>query len=127
MKGASYFIVAISVIASGVSAIPHKKHPHGAGAGADATAVTTAVPAVAAATSVAVPVASNVADAAVASTAATADVPAVSGTVTRGPQTEVLFEVNGVPGNQCLTFRNNGMSSLSVFTPRLPYYPIHID
>lgn len=28
--------------------------------------------------------------------------------VTRGSQTLVLFEVNGVPGNECLTFRNNG-------------------
>lgn len=32
-----------------------------------------------------------------------------STTVTRGAQTLVLFEVNGVPGNECLTFRNNGM------------------
>lgn len=29
-------------------------------------------------------------------------------TVTRGAQTLVLSEVNGVPGNECLTFRNNG-------------------
>ena len=33
-----------------------------------------------------------------------------SATVTRGAQTLVLFEVNGVPGNECLTFRNNGMT-----------------
>jgi len=26
----------------------------------------------------------------------------------RGPTTLVFFEVNGVPGNECLTFRNNG-------------------
>lgn len=33
-----------------------------------------------------------------------------STTVTRGAQTLVPFEVNGVPGNVCPTFRNNGMT-----------------
>ncbi|KAF2792674.1 hypothetical protein K505DRAFT_246168, partial [Melanomma pulvis-pyrius CBS 109.77] len=28
--------------------------------------------------------------------------------VTRGASTLVLFEVGGIPGNECLTFRNNG-------------------
>ena len=33
-----------------------------------------------------------------------------AGAITQGPSTLVLFEVNGVPGNECLTFRNNGTS-----------------
>lgn len=40
--------------------------------------------------------------------AASGNVDTSSTTVTRGAQTLVLFEVNGVPGNECLTFRNNG-------------------
>jgi hypothetical protein len=28
--------------------------------------------------------------------------------VTRGASTLVLFEIGGIPGNECLTFRNNG-------------------
>lgn len=45
-----------------------------------------------------------------ASTAAAVASGATDTTVTRGAQTLVLFEVNGVPGNECLTFRNNGMT-----------------
>jgi hypothetical protein len=32
----------------------------------------------------------------------------VSATIIKGPNTIVLKEVNGVPGNECITFRNNG-------------------
>jgi len=32
------------------------------------------------------------------------------GAVTRGASTLVLFEIGGIPGNECLTFRNNGTS-----------------
>lgn len=42
--------------------------------------------------------------------AASGNVDTGAQTVTRGAQTLVLFEVNGVPGNECLTFRNNGMT-----------------
>jgi hypothetical protein len=43
------------------------------------------------------------------SLAAGASIPA---TVTRGPTTLVLKEIGGVPGNECLTFRNNGTRPL---------------
>lgn len=33
-----------------------------------------------------------------------------TGSVTRGASTLVLFEVGGIAGNECLTFRNNGTS-----------------
>lgn len=39
--------------------------------------------------------------------AATATVATVTGS------TQVLKEINGVPGNECLTFRNNGGQNLS--------------
>lgn len=32
------------------------------------------------------------------------------GVITRGASTLVLKEVGGIPGNECLTFRNNGKS-----------------
>lgn len=35
---------------------------------------------------------------------------AVTGAVQKGTSTLVLKETNGVPGNECLTFRNNGKS-----------------
>ena len=38
---------------------------------------------------------------------------AAGGAVTRGSSTLVLKEVGGVPGNKCLTFRNNGMYIVS--------------
>lgn len=41
-----------------------------------------------------------------ANTAATA----ATGSVQRGASTLVFKENNGVPGNECLTFRNNGKS-----------------
>lgn len=34
---------------------------------------------------------------------------AATGAVTKGSTTLVFKEDNGVPGNECLTFRNNGM------------------
>ncbi|PVH87867.1 hypothetical protein DL98DRAFT_509394 [Cadophora sp. DSE1049] len=34
--------------------------------------------------------------------------PAATGDVTRGADTIVMKEVGGIPGNECLTFRNNG-------------------
>ncbi len=36
---------------------------------------------------------------------------ALTGDVTRGADTIVLKEVGGIPGNECLTFRNNGTFS----------------
>lgn len=76
--------LSILVLAASVSAAPHhqgRKRP-----------TTTAVAATAAATTA-------------------ADAAAIGGTVTRGDQTLVFTEVNGVPGNECLTFRNNGRRS----------------
>lgn len=37
---------------------------------------------------------------------------AAAGSVTKGTSTLVLKENKGVPGNECLTFRNNGKSSI---------------
>lgn len=42
---------------------------------------------------------------------------AATGDVQRGTSTLVLKEVNGVPGNECLTFRNNGRSNRSSYPP----------
>ncbi|EON95850.1 hypothetical protein UCRPA7_8699 [Phaeoacremonium minimum UCRPA7] len=46
--------------------------------------------------------------AAPATTSAAADATTGGTTTAASGQTIVLFEVNGVPGNECLTFRNNG-------------------
>lgn len=109
MRGIAYFIVATCAIASGASAIPQGKHHHGAGAAAGGAAVGAGAGAIAT-----TPAATPVASAAI-SPVATA-VAAASGAVTRGPQTEVLFEVGGVPGNECLTFRNNGKDPASTLS-----------
>src|SRR5258708_2337055 len=106
MRGIIYFIAATCAVASGVTAIPQRKHHHGAGGAAGGAAVGAGAGAVAA-TSAAVPV-TSAAVSPVATAAATA-----SGAVTRGAQTEVLFEIGGVPGNECLTFRNNGKDPVS--------------
>ncbi|KAG4436928.1 hypothetical protein IFR05_007579 [Cadophora sp. M221] len=37
-----------------------------------------------------------------------ATTPGLTGSVTRGANTIVMKEVGGIPGNECLTFRNNG-------------------
>lgn len=44
-----------------------------------------------------------------AATAAAAS--SAAGTITRGDSTVVMKEVGGIPGNECLTFRNNGTFS----------------
>lgn len=43
---------------------------------------------------------------------------AATGSVQKGTSTLVFKEVNGVPGNECLTFRNNG-KSLRALPPSL--------
>lgn len=100
MKSITYFIVTACAVISGVSASPRGKHGKAAGAGAGAVAgggVGAAIGAdagTASTVSSATPTATNAAD--------------VSVAVSRGAKTIVLFEVGGVPGNECLTFRNNG-------------------
>lgn len=43
---------------------------------------------------------------------------ALTGDVTRGADTIVMKEVGGIAGNECLTFRNNGILSIpSLSTP----------
>jgi hypothetical protein len=42
---------------------------------------------------------------------------AVTGSVTRGGQTLMFTEIGGVPGNECLTFRNNGTFVPYIATP----------
>lgn len=37
--------------------------------------------------------------------------------ITQGAQTLVFKEVNGVPGNECLTFRNNGRLEARLTSP----------
>lgn len=41
---------------------------------------------------------------------------ATGGDVTRGSDTIVMKEVRGIPGNECLTFRNNGTTAFPKFT-----------
>lgn len=41
----------------------------------------------------------------------------------KGEQTLVLKEVGGIPGNECLTFRNNGAHILSTTPPVAPTDP----
>lgn len=109
MRGVTAFIVVACAIASGVTAIP-KRHHHKVGAAAGGAAAGGGAAAVAGAgASASAGAGASASTEAAASTGGAASAgTAASGTVTRGPQTEVLFEVNGVPGNQCLTFRNNG-------------------
>lgn len=45
---------------------------------------------------------------AVAVATAAANTATTGGTITRGASTVVMFEVGGIAGNECLTFRNNG-------------------
>lgn len=88
-------MVATCALVAGVTAFPNGRHHH-----KPASTVVAAVPA------------STAAAASTATTAAAA--PATAG------QTIVLFEIGGVPGNECLTFRNNGKVSESfLFTKML--------
>ena len=92
MKYTTSATIALLCALSGVSAIPaHRHHNNGAG-----NAVATPVPVAGTTT--------GTNTAAVQATGGT-----TGGAVTRGASTVVLFEVNGVPGNECLTFRNNGI------------------
>lgn len=91
----------ILAIAATASAIAIEPRHH---AGKKTKHTKTAVAAAASATSVAAAAAaSSSATAATANVAAAADTNSIA-----NGQTVVLFEVNGVPGNECLTFRNNG-------------------
>jgi hypothetical protein len=48
---------------------------------------------------------------------------AATATITRGASTIVMKEVGGIPGNECLTFRNNGkFSQTHVYSIREPYH-----
>ncbi|CAK7214531.1 hypothetical protein SEUCBS140593_002213 [Sporothrix eucalyptigena] len=88
--------LALLALATSVSAIAIEPRHH---AGKKTKHTKTAVAAAASATSSAV---------AAAATAATAVSAAADTNDVADGQTIVLFEVNGVPGNECLTFRNNG-------------------
>jgi hypothetical protein len=50
---------------------------------------------------------------------AAASTSTTGGAITRGASTIVMFEVGGVPGNECLTFRNNGTVPLHYIMPCL--------
>ncbi|KAH7099190.1 hypothetical protein BKA62DRAFT_710743 [Auriculariales sp. MPI-PUGE-AT-0066] len=88
-----------------VFAAPVRHHHHHGGAGGGAGGAGGAVSStVATANTTATATATT--DTAAASPSSGATSP--TGQVTRGAQTLVFTEVNGVPGNECLTFRNNG-------------------
>ncbi|CAK7222138.1 hypothetical protein SCUCBS95973_004739 [Sporothrix curviconia] len=89
--------LALLALATSVSAIAIQPRHH---AGKKTKHTKTAVASAAATSSAAAAAATGATTAAVSTAADTNDV--ASG------QTIVLFEVNGVPGNECLTFRNNG-------------------
>ncbi|CAK7231866.1 hypothetical protein SBRCBS47491_008074 [Sporothrix bragantina] len=91
--------LALLALATSVSAVAIQPRHH---AGRKTKHTKTAVAAAASATSVAAAAAATDA-----TTAAAVSTAADTNDVASG-QTIVLFEVNGVPGNECLTFRNNG-------------------
>lgn len=96
-------IVALAATASAI-AIEPRHH-----AGRKTKHTKTAVAAAASSTVAAAAAASSsaAADSSTTNTAAVSNAATDSNSIANG-QTVVLFEVNGVPGNECLTFRNNG-------------------
>ena len=104
MKGFAIITIALFAAISAVEGAPQRgRGGQGSGRNRNGAVANIAVTS-AAAVSTATPVA----------TGNTAVVGAMGGAVTRGASTIVMFEVGGIPGNECLTFRNNGISPLVI-------------
>lgn len=101
-------------LAATVSAVAIEPRHHKGRNNKHTVVASSAAAATAAATSVAAAAAASSTTGATTAVATAADTNSVA-----NGQTIVLFEVNGVPGNECLTFRNNGKSLFYLFLPLL--------
>ena len=113
MRSFTLLVVVACALTAEVFAIPKGSHHKAAGA-TGACAIAAGAGTVAASSSSATTVASTTSPLSLVTSVA-----AASEAVTRGSTTEVLFEVHGVPRNECLTFRNNGTHPIS-FLPSFP-------